>query len=64
MKKIVCVLKLEELTKKKNEIEMMEFKHREEIGTIQEQMNQMMMMVQQNPRLANIKPEILIGKSQ
>jgi hypothetical protein len=40
----------------------MELKHREEIGTIKQQMNELMMMVQQNPKLANIKPEILIGK--
>jgi hypothetical protein len=49
-------LKLDELTKKKDEIEIMEFKHREEIGTIRQQMNQIMMIVQRNPRLANIKP--------
>ena len=55
-------IKVEELTKKKNEIETMELKHREEIGTIHEQMNQLMMMVQQNPKLANIKPEVLVSK--
>jgi integrase len=57
-------LKLDEITKKKDEIETMELKHREEIGTIKQQMNQLMMIVQRNPRLANIKPEVLIGKSQ
>ena len=57
-------IKLDELTKKKNEIEIMEFKHREEIGTIHEQMNQIMVMVQKNPKLANIKPEVLIGINQ
>jgi integrase len=57
-------IKVEELNKKKNEIELMELKHREEIGTIKQQMNELMIMVQQNPRLANIKPEILIDKSQ
>ena len=35
-------IKLDEITKKKDEIEIMELKHREEIGTIQEQMNQLM----------------------
>jgi integrase/recombinase XerD len=55
-------IKLDELTKKKNEIETMEFRHREEIGTIKQQMNKLMMMVQINPRLANIKPEILLTK--
>lgn len=54
--------KLDELTKKKNEIETMELKHREEIQTIREEMNQIMMMVQYNPKLANIKPEVLVQK--
>ena len=56
-------IKVEELTKKKNEIETMELKHREEIKVIHEQMNQMMTMVQRNPKLANIKPEVLVNKS-
>ena len=55
-------IKVEELTKNKNEIETMEFKHREEIATIREQMNQVMMMVRENPKLANIKPEVLVQK--
>lgn len=59
----LCI-KLDELTREKDKIETMEFKHREEIATIREQMNQIMVMVQQNPRLANIKPEILIGKNK
>jgi integrase len=55
-------IKVEELTKKKNEIETMEFKHREEIATIREQMKQVVMMVRENPKLANIKPEVLVQK--
>ena len=54
-------LKLDEITKKKDEI--MELKHREEIGTIKQQTNQIMVMVKRNPRLANIKPEVLMNKS-
>jgi integrase len=57
-------IKVEELTKKKNEIETMESKHREEIKVIHEQMNQMMTMIQRNPKLANIKPEVLINSRQ
>ena len=57
------LIKLDDLTKKKDEIETMELKHQEEIATIREQMNQIMVMVQQNPRLANIKPEVLINKN-
>ena len=48
--------------KKKDEIETMELIHREEIGTIKQQMNELMIIVQRNPRLANIKPEVLVGK--
>jgi integrase len=55
-------LKLDEIIKKKDEIETMELKHREEIGTIKQQMNELMMMVRQNPKLANIKPEVLLNK--
>ena len=55
-------LKLDEITKKKDEFEAMELKHREEIGTIKQQMNRLMVMVQSNPRLANIKPEVLVQK--
>ena len=40
-------IKVEELNKKKNEIETMELKHREEIKVIHEQMNQIMTMIQQ-----------------
>lgn len=32
---------------------------REDMKSMREQMNQIMVMVQQNPRLANIKPEVL-----
>jgi hypothetical protein len=53
--------KLDELSKKKNEIETMELRHREEIQTIREETNQIMMMVRENPKLANIKPEVLAG---
>ena len=56
-------LKLDEITKKKDEIETMELKHRDEIATIHEQMNQLMVMVQQDPRLASIKPEALLNKT-
>jgi integrase/recombinase XerD len=35
---------------------------RKDMSSMREQMNQIMIMVQQNPRLANIKPEVLVGK--
>ena len=56
-------LKLDEVTKKKDGIETMELKHREEIATIREQMNQLMVMVRQDPRLASIKPGVLLNKT-
>jgi integrase len=56
-------LRLDEITKKKDEIETMELKHREEIGSIKQQMKQLMIMIQRNPKLANIKPEILLEKN-
>ena len=37
---------------------------REDIKSMREQMNQVMVIVQRNPKLANIKPEVLIGISQ
>lgn len=55
-------IKVDELTKKKNEIETMELKHREEIEIIHDQMNQLMVLIQKNPKLANIKPEVLTSK--
>ena len=36
---------------------------REDMKSMRDQMNQIMIMVQQNPRLANIKPEVLIAKN-
>ena len=54
-------IKLDDTTKKNDEIGTMELKHREEIKTIREQMNQIMVIVQRNPRLANIKPEVLVN---
>ena len=55
-------IKVNELTKRKNEIETMELRHREEIKVIHDQMNQVVALIQKNPKLANIKPEILITK--
>jgi len=56
-------IKLDDLTKKNDEIETMELKHRADIKSMREQMNQIMIMVQRNPRLANIKPEVLVNRN-
>ena len=54
--------KVTELAEKKDEIEVMEIKHNEEIKAIRDQMNQIISMVQQNPKLAHVKPEALAKK--
>ena len=54
--------KIDELTKKKNEIEIMESKHNEEIQAMRDQMSQIMSMIQHNPKLALVKPESLMNK--
>ena len=54
--------KVNELTKKQDEIEVMKQRHQQEIDDIRKQMNQIMLMIQQNPTLAQIKPEALVKK--
>ena len=55
--------KVDELTKKKNEIEIMESKHNKEIQAMRDQMSQILTMIQHNPKLARVKPEALMKKS-
>ncbi len=55
--------KVDELTKKKNEIEIMESKHNEEIQAMRDQMSQILTMIQHNPKLARVKPEALMKKN-
>jgi hypothetical protein len=55
--------KVDELTKKKGEIELMEIKHNQEIKVMRDQMNQIISMIQQNPILARVKSEALIKKT-
>ena len=54
--------KVDDLTKKKNEIEIMESKHNEEIQAMRDQMGQIISMIQHNPKLAHVKPESLMKK--
>jgi integrase len=51
--------KIKELEK---ENQIISQKYDQDMKSVREQMNQIIMMVQQNPRLANIKPEILVNK--
>jgi integrase len=55
-------IKVDELTQKQDEIQLMRAKHEHEMKAIHDQMNQIMSMVQQNPKLAHIKPEALVKK--
>jgi integrase len=55
--------KVETLTEKKDEIQKMKDKHEQEMKSMREDMNkqfkQVMEMIQQNPKLAQVKPEVL-----
>jgi integrase len=53
---------VKELTRKQDEIEVMKERYEQEIKDIHEQMNHIMLMIQQNPTLAQVKPEALIKK--
>lgn len=50
---------------KQREIEVQSLKetYEQDMKSMREQMNEIMVMVQRNPRLANIKPEVLVNKS-
>ncbi|HEY7571458.1 MAG TPA: site-specific integrase [Nitrososphaeraceae archaeon] len=55
--------KIDELTKKNDEIRTMEIRHAEEIQGMRDQMNQIILMIQHNPKLARVKPEVLMKKN-
>jgi integrase len=55
-------IKVDELTQKQDEIQLMRAKHEHEMKAIHDQMNQIMSMVQQNPKLAHVKPDVLVKK--
>jgi integrase len=57
------------LTKKVNELQLkndqileMEKQHRKELESVQNQMSQIFAMIRQNPKLAKIKPQVLLNK--
>jgi hypothetical protein len=54
--------KVDDLTKKKGEIETMEIRYNQEIKAMRDQMSQIISMIQHNPKLAQVKPESLINK--
>lgn len=53
---------LEKEQKRESEVESLKERYEEDMRIMREQMNQIMVMVQQNPKLAKIKPEILAIK--
>jgi integrase len=55
--------KIDELNKKKGEIELMEIKHNQEIEAMRAQMSQIITMIRHNPKLAHVKPEALAKKN-
>jgi integrase len=60
-------IKVRELGAKQDEIMLMRLKHEHEMKSVREEMkkqfDQIMVMIQQNPKLANIKPEALANKT-
>ena len=51
-----------ELEEKDKQIKAIENKHELEMKAIRDQMNQIMSIVQQNPKLAHVKPDVLVKK--
>ena len=47
---------------KQNEIQTMHQKYEQDMNAMRDQMNQIMSMIQQNPKLAKVKPEALATK--
>ena len=52
----------EELTKSRDEIRILEQQHKKEMEIIHGQINQIMGMIRQNPKLVKVKPEVLMKK--
>jgi hypothetical protein len=47
---------------KQKETQTIQEKHEQEMKAMREQMNQIMSLIQQNPMLAQVKPEALVKK--
>jgi hypothetical protein len=50
------------MEKKQMKSQRLRERYEQDMQTVHEKMNQIMVMIQGNPRLANIKPEILVTK--
>lgn len=53
---------LEKEKQRESEVQNLRERYEQDMKSVREQMNQIMMMIQQNPKLANIKPEILVKR--
>jgi hypothetical protein len=56
------IKKVNELQLKNDQIMELEKQHRKELESVQNQMNQIFAMIRQNPKLAKIKPQVLLNK--
>ncbi len=54
--------KVKEFTQKQNEIEIMKENHERDMRIIHEKMNRIILMIQKNPNLAHVKPDILLER--
>jgi integrase len=63
-KQIKLESKVNELAEKQGEIDLMKLKHEKEMQKMDQKLNTIMSMMNQNPRLANVKPEALKKKVQ
>jgi hypothetical protein len=54
--------KVRVLTEKQNEIELMKERHEQEMKFMHEKMNRIISMIQQNPVLVHVKPDVLVTR--
>jgi hypothetical protein len=54
--------KVKVLAEREDEVQKMKYEHEQAMKLMHEKMNQIMGMIQQNPSLANVKPEVLTKK--
>ncbi|HJT47970.1 MAG TPA: hypothetical protein VJ729_07280, partial [Nitrososphaeraceae archaeon] len=61
-------MQVKELTEKQDEIEIVKKRHKEEMESMREEMNQrfhhVMSIIQQNPTLAQVKPNVLLKHAE
>jgi hypothetical protein len=53
---------IEEQKKRESQVKTLQDRYEQEMKLMHEQMNQIMEMVQENPKLAKVKPEVLVKK--